>query len=138
MFGCTPVIFPSEAKEGWDFWSQATLTMEPYMKDVHFFRQFCVAWIFSWDYRLQHFLPTPYPLPLVRIYKIKWWPEFKARLCGKENVDYFCKNGKRKFTLHNLHLFDKSKVAPAIPSKREIKKEKSSSSSTKTKARGLS
>jgi len=109
MFGCAPVILPSEAKEGWDFWSQATLTMEPYMKDVHFFRQLCVAWIFSSEYRLQHFLPTPYPLSLVRIYKIKWRPEFKARLCGKENVDYFCKNGKRKFTLHNLHLFEKSK-----------------------------
>ena len=47
MFGCTPVIFPAEAKEGWNYWSQATLTMEPYMKDVHFFRQFNVAWIFS-------------------------------------------------------------------------------------------
>jgi len=138
MFGCTQVIFPSEAKEGWDFWSQTTLTMEPYMKDVHFFRQFCVEWIFSWEYRLQHFLPTPYPLSLVRIYKIKWWLKFKARLCGKENVDYFCKNGKRKFTLHNLHLFEKSKVAPATPSKKETKREKSSSSLTKTKARGLS
>ena len=30
MFGCTPVIFPTEAKEGQDYWSQATLTMEPY------------------------------------------------------------------------------------------------------------
>jgi len=97
-----------------------------------------VAWIFSWEYRLQNFIPTLYPLSLVRIYKIKWWPEFKAQLCGKENVDYFCKNGKRKFTLRNLHLFEKSKVAPATPSKKEIKKEKSSSSSTKTKARGLS
>ena len=124
MFGCAPVILPSEAKEGWDFWSQATLTMEPYMKDVHFFRQFCVAWIFSSEYRLQHFLPTPYPLSLVRIYKIKWWPEFKSRLCGKENVDYFCKNEKRKFTLHNPHLFEKSKVAPATPSKKETKKKK--------------
>jgi len=35
IFGCTPVIFPSEAKEGWwDYWSQATTNMEPYMKDV--------------------------------------------------------------------------------------------------------
>jgi len=99
-----------------------------------FFRQFCVAWIFSWEYRVQHFLPTPYPLSLVCIYQIKWWPEFKAGLCGKENVDYFCKHGKRKFTLHNLHLFEKPKVAPATPSKKET----SSSSSTKNKARGLS
>jgi len=74
----------------------------------------------------------------VRVYKIKWWPEFKTQLCGKENVDYFCKNGKRKFTLHNLHLFFKSKVAPATPAKKEVKREKSSSSSTKTKAKGLS
>jgi len=126
-----------EAREGWDCRLKATLTMEPYM-DIHFFRQFCVAWILSWEYRLQPFLPHPYPLSLVRVYKIKWWPEFKSQLCGKENVDYSCKNGKRKFTLHNLHLFVKSKVAPATPTKTESKKEKRSSSSTKTKTKGLS
>jgi len=137
MFGCTRVIFPMEAREGWDCWLKATLTMEPYMKDVHFFRQFCVAWIFSWEYRLQPFLPHPYPLSLVRVYKIKWWPKFKIRLCGKENVEHFCKHGKRKVTLHNLHLFEKAK-APAMPSKKDVKREKSSSSSTKTKTKGLS
>jgi len=71
MFGCIPIIFSSEAKEGWDYWSQATSTMEPYMKDVQFFRQFNMAWIFSWEYRLQNFLPIPYPLYLARVYKIK-------------------------------------------------------------------
>jgi len=111
--------------------------MEPYMKDVQFFRQFNVAWIFSWEYRLQPFLPPPYPLSLVRVYKIKWWPEYKTRLCGKENVEHFCKHGKRQFTLHNLHLFEKAK-APATSSKKEVKQEKSSSSSTKTKVKGLS
>jgi len=137
IFGSTPVIFPMEAREGWDCWLKATLTMEPYMKDVHFFRQFCVAWIFSWEYRLQPFLPHPYPLSLVRIYKIKWWPKFKTRLRGKENVEFFCKQGKCTFTLHNLHLFEKAK-APATPSKQDVKKQKSSSSSAKIKTKGLS
>ena len=132
MFGCTPVIFPSEAKEGWDYWSQATSNIEPYMKDVKFFRQFNVAWIFSWEYRLQNFLPIRYPLSLVRVYKIKWWSEFKTRLCSKENVEYFCKTNKKKFTLYNLHLFEKPQIAPTTP----IKKEKGSSSSSKTKAKG--
>uniref|UniRef100_A0A7C8YVC5 Uncharacterized protein n=2 Tax=Opuntia streptacantha TaxID=393608 RepID=A0A7C8YVC5_OPUST len=76
------------------------------MRDVQFFKQFNVAWIFSWEYRLQHFLPHPYPLSLVRI-------------------------------LHNLHLFEKAK-APATPSNKDVKQEKSSSSSTKNKSRGLS
>jgi len=108
------------------------------MKDVQFFRQFNVAWIFSWEYRLQNFLPTPYPLSLVRIYKIKWRPEFKTRLCGKENVEYFCRTNKKKFALHNLHMFENAKtIAPATPSKKE-KKDHSSSSSTKTKTKGLS
>jgi len=137
MFGYTPMLLPSEAKEGWNYWSQATATMEPYMKDVQFFRQFSVAWIFCWEYRLQNFLPTPYPLSLVHIYKVKWWTEFKTRLCGKENVEHFCKTNKKKFTIHNLHLFEKSEIAPATPSMRE-KKEQSSSSPTKSKAKGLS
>jgi len=103
------------------------------MKEVQFFKQFNVASIFCWEYRLQQFLPAPYPLSLVRSYKINWWPEFKVRLCDKENVEHFCKTNKKKFTLHNLHLFEKSKLAPTTPTKKE-----SSSSSTKTKAKGLS
>jgi len=60
------------------------------------------------------------------------------KTCSKENVEHFCRTNKKKFTLHNLHLFEKSKaIAPVTPSKKE-KKEHSSSSSTKTKTKGLS
>jgi len=96
-----------------------------------------VAWIFSWEYQLQPFLPHPYPLSLVRIYKVKWWSEFKTKPCCKENVEHFCRYGKRKFALYNYHLFDKAQ-APITPIKRESKQEMSSSSSTKSKARRLS
>jgi len=58
-------------------------------------------------------------------------------LVGISFVEHFCKHGKRTFTLHNLYLFDKAK-APTTPIKREVKQEKSSSSSTKSKASGLS
>jgi len=51
----------------------------------------------------------------------------------KENVEHFCKTNKKKSTLHNLHLFEKSQLAPPTPTKKE-----SSSSSTKAKAKGLS
>ena len=137
MFGCLTNLLPAEAKEGWDYWSQASTHLEPYMKEVLFFKQFNVAWIFSWEYRLQPFLPNPYPLSFVRIYKVKWWIEFKTKLCGKENVEHFCRTNKKKFTLHNLHLFTPKAIAPATPSKKESK-EQSSSSSTKLKPKGLS
>jgi len=56
----------------------------------------------------------------------------------QRKCSYFCRTNKKKFTLHNLHLFETSKaVAPATPIKRE-KNEQSSSSSTKFKAKGLS
>ena len=72
-------------------------------------------------------------IALVRVYKIKWWPECKSKLCGKENVEYFWKTNTKKFTLHNLHHFEKqSKIAPTTPTKKE-----SSSSSTKSKTKGL-
>jgi len=108
--------------------------MEPYMKEVQFFRQLNVAWIFCWEYQLHQYLPAPFPLSLVRIYKVKWWNEFKSSLCGKENVEYFCQTNTKKFTLHNLQRFEKqTKVEPSTPTKRV-----SSSSSTKSKAKGLS
>ena len=45
----------------------------------------------------------------------------------------FAKPTKRNSHSHNLHLFEKAKLAPPTPTKKE-----SSSSSTKTKAKGLS
>ena len=125
---------PLEANQGWNFWSKAPTTMELYMKEVQFFKQFNVAWIFYWEYLLHQYLPAPYPLSLVRVYKIKWWREYKSKLCGKENVEHFCKTNTKKFTLHNVQNFEKQfKLAPATPTKKE-----SPSSSTKSKAKGLS
>ena len=66
-----PRRFPPEANEGWDYWSKATTTMEPYMKEVQFFKQFNVAWIFCWEFRLHQYLPAPYPLSLVWYGSIK-------------------------------------------------------------------
>jgi len=103
------------------------------MKEVQFFRQFNIAWIFCWEYRFHQYFQAPIPLSLVRIYKIKWWNEFKTKLCGKENVEHFCKTNTKKFTLHNLHLFRKQvQIEPSTQTKKE-----SSSSSTKTKAKGF-
>ena len=65
MFGCLTVLLRAEAQEGWAYWAQANTNMDLYMKDVQFFKQFNVAWIFSWEYRLQPFLPHSYPLFLV-------------------------------------------------------------------------
>ena len=45
-FGCSPNFLPHDAKEVWDFWVKNTITMEPYMREVQFFRQFDIAWIF--------------------------------------------------------------------------------------------
>ena len=117
------------------------VTLKPNHGSLHETGPFCSIILCCLDIQLGISSATISPssiFSLVRVYKIKWWPESKTQLCGKENGDYFCKNGKRKFILHNLHLFVKSKVAPATPAKKEVKREKSSSSSTKTKAKGLS
>jgi len=45
-FGCSPNFLRHDAKEVWDFWVKNTITMEPYMREVQFFRQFNIAWIF--------------------------------------------------------------------------------------------
>lgn len=65
---------------------------------------------------------------MVRIYKIKWWNEYKTILCGKENVDHYCKTKSKKYTLQNLC----QKGGPAIA------KEDSPASSTKACDKGLS
>jgi len=133
-FGCSPNVLPPDAEEGWKFWAKAATTMEPYMKEVQFFRQFNIARIFCWEYGFHQYFQTPILLSIVRIYKIKWWNQFKRKLCSKENVEHFCRTNTKKFTLHNLHHFKKqAKLKPPTPTKKE-----SSSSSTKSKAKSLS
>ena len=60
--------------------------------------------------------------------------EYKTKLCGKENVEYFCRTKTKEVTLQNIHSFDKKDVAlgPSTPTKMEV-----SSSSTKSKSKGL-
>jgi len=49
-------------------------------------------------------------------------------------VEHYCRTKTKKFTLHNLHIFEaKSSIGPSSPQKKE-----SPSSSTKTKRKGLS
>ena len=134
-FGCNPSIIPSDAQEGWDFWNKEMTSLEQYTKEVQFFRTFNIAWIFSWEYGLQDFLKVPFPFSLVRYYKIKWWNEFKTKLCGKENVEHFCRTKTKKFTIHNLHTFEiMVQTGPSTPQK----KKESPASSSRKKDKGLS
>jgi len=73
---------------------------------------------------------------MVQIYKTKWWNEYKTKLYGKENVEYYCKTKMKKFTLHDLHTFEKKKEVATGPST-SIKRD-SPTTSTKAKAKGLS
>ena len=109
-------------------------SLEAYTKELQFFCIFNIAWIFSWEYKIQNYLKNSFPHSLVRLYKIKWWNEFKTKLCSSENVEHYCRTKTKKFTLHNLHSFEtKSSIGPSTPQKKE-----SSSSSTKAKRKGLS
>ena len=110
-------------------------SLETYTKELQFFRIFNVARIFSWEYRLQDYMKNSFPLSLVRVYKNKWWNEFKTKLCGSENVEHYCHTKIKKFTLHNLHTFEAQVgIGPSTPRK----KKESPSSSSRMKNKGLS
>ena len=129
-FGCNLSVLPTEAQGGWNFWDKNASSFEPYTKELQFFRVFNIAWIFSWEYRLHDYIKNSFPLSLVRVYKIKWWNEYKTKLCGSENVEHYCRTKTKKFTLHNLHTFES--IGPSAPKKQV------SPSSSKSKNKGLS
>ena len=117
-------MLPSEAHGGWTFWEKNMSSLETYTKELQFFRIFNVAWIFSWEYRLQDYMKNSFPLSLVRVYKNKWWNEFKTKLCGSENVEHYCRTKTKKFTLHNLHTFEvQVGIGPSTPWKKEFVQE---------------
>jgi len=63
-----------------------------------------------------------FSLYVVRIYKVRWWNEYITKLCSKENAEFFCIAKVKKFTLHNLHTFEKKEITtvPFTPIKRDI------------------
>ena len=130
-FGCSLSVLPTEAQGGWNFWEKNTSSFETYTKELQFFRIFNVAWIFGWEYRFLDFMKNSFPLSMVRVYKVKWWNEFKTKLCGSENVEHYRRTKTKKFTLHNLHTFE-SGVGPSTPKKNE------SPASSKSRNKGLS
>jgi len=130
-FGSMIAVLPDKAQDGWDYWIANTPTLDIYTKEVQFFRIFNIAWIFSWEYRIEDYLHPPFPLSLIRVYKCKWWNEFKIKLCSRENVEHYCKHKTKKFTLHNIHMSEDN-VGPSTPIKKE-----SPSLSTKAKHKGL-
>jgi len=133
MFGCSPSVLPCEDKEDSDFWIADTPTYEAYTKKVQFFRIFNIAWIFCWEYRYHNYLLNLFPLSIVRIHKVRWWTEYKTKLYGKENVEYFCRTKTKNYTVQNIHTFDKiiePAPKPYTPTKMEV-----SSSSTKSKSK---
>ena len=128
------MVLPTEAQGGWDFWEKNVSSLEAYTKEVQFFKIFNIAWIFSWEYGLQNYLKKSFPLSLVCVNKVKWWNEFKTKLCRSENVEHYYRPRTKKFTLHNLHMFEaKAGIGPPTP-----QKIKSPSTSTKARAKGLS
>lgn len=122
-FDCSLSVLPHEAQGGWDFWEKNVSSLEAYTKDVQFFRIFNIAWIFSWEYRLQNLLKNSFPLSLVHVYKIKWWNEFKTKLCFSEKVEHFCGTTTKKCTLQNLRTFEpKAGTGPSTPQNKESSK----------------
>jgi len=134
-FGCSLSALPVEAQRGWDFWEKNVSSLDAYTKEVQFFRTFNIAWILSWEYRLQNYLKNSFPLSLVWVYKVKRWNEFRTKLCCSENVEHYCRTRTKKFTLHNLHTFEKQKeaIGPSAPQKNA-----SLTTSTKPRVKGLS
>jgi len=87
MFSFSPSVLHCKAKEGWDFWITDTPAYDAYTKEAQLFRIFNIAWIFCWDYRYQNYLLNLFPLSIVRIYKVRWWSEYKSKLCGKKMLN---------------------------------------------------
>jgi len=96
-------------KEGWDFWIANTPNYKAYTKEVQFFRIFNIAWIFCWEYRYQNVLINSFSLYSVRIYKVRWWNEYKTKLYGKENVEYFCRIKTKNSPFKTFILLTKRK-----------------------------
>ena len=133
LFHCN---FTLRSKRGLEFYNIHATAIEPYLRTVKFFRTFNIAWIFSWECRFHNYLLNTFAISIVRLYKVKWWNEFRTKLCCKESVEFFCKTKTKKYTLHNLHTLETKKMAiigPSTPVKND-----SSSSSTKTQSKGLS
>ncbi|KAF7844566.1 Enzymatic polyprotein [Senna tora] len=58
---------------------------------LHFFANFRVTWILTWDYTFCSKLPSPYPKYLARDFNIKWWLAYDPTLLSTDKLDSWFK-----------------------------------------------
>ncbi|KAF7838992.1 Retrotransposable element Tf2 [Senna tora] len=58
---------------------------------LHFFANFGVTWILTWDYTFYSKLPSPYPNYLARDFNIKWWSAYDPTLLSTYKLDSWFK-----------------------------------------------
>ncbi|KAK9748083.1 hypothetical protein RND81_02G034500, partial [Saponaria officinalis] len=85
LFGPVQEIYPPICKKGFETFI-ANTKGELYAKPLIFHDEFKIPWILCWSYSLRQILPQPYPLSLVREFKIKWWNKFMTEICSSDNV----------------------------------------------------
>ncbi|KAK9713131.1 hypothetical protein RND81_06G005200 [Saponaria officinalis] len=66
-----------------------------YKKPLLFHAEFKIPWIICWNYNLRQTLPQPYPLSLIREFKIKWWDKFDIAICSPEAIQSFLQGGRK-------------------------------------------
>ncbi|KAK9724327.1 hypothetical protein RND81_05G064400 [Saponaria officinalis] len=117
LFGPVQDIYPPICTKGLETFIAQTKG-DLYQKPLIFHAEFKIPWIICWSYNLRQILPQPYPLSLIREFKIKWWDKFDTTICSPEAVQSFLQGGRKlewvvkDFNRHLTHTSSSSSSRP--------------------------
>ncbi|KAK9667136.1 hypothetical protein RND81_14G235600 [Saponaria officinalis] len=94
LFGPVQDIYPPICTKGFETFVSQTKG-ELYQKPLLFHTEFKIPWIVCWSYNLRQILPQPYPLSLIREFKVKWWNKFDPIICSPDSVQSFLQGGRK-------------------------------------------
>ncbi|KAK9667744.1 hypothetical protein RND81_13G008700 [Saponaria officinalis] len=94
LFGPVQDIYPPICTKGFETFVSQTKG-ELYQKPLLFHSEFKIPWIVCWSYNLRQILPQPYPLSLIREFKVKWWNKFDPIICSPDSVQSFLQGGRK-------------------------------------------
>ncbi|KAK9668726.1 hypothetical protein RND81_13G081800 [Saponaria officinalis] len=123
LFGPDQAIYPPICTKGFETFVAQTKG-DLYQKPLLFHTEFKIPWIVCWSYNLRQILPQPYPLSLIREFKVKWWNKFDPVICSPEAVQSFLQGGRK------LELAVKDFNRHQAPSSSSTRPPKHSKSST--------
>lgn len=101
-FGPVPDIHPPIIQEAYSYYISKNLIdgiskapIDTHLKPIRFYAEFKVPWILCWNFAFDQFFQAPFPISIIREFKVKWWQNYSTQFCNIQVIKNFLLTGNK-------------------------------------------